>query len=96
MKLYRVHCEIEYEVLCLAESAKDARRAVEDDYAEQELDVRSFSNMLVAYQAEEVTSIDKIDKDWRGGLVYHPGEEDITVEQAFEMVSPAPTPRETE
>jgi hypothetical protein len=96
MKLYRVTCEIEYEVLCLAESPEEAKEAVGDDYAEAEISVRSFWDLLAVHAPSEINSIDQVGADWRGTLVYHPGEEDITVEQAVEMTSPAPPARETE
>jgi hypothetical protein len=91
MKLYRVMCEIEYEVLCLADSPEEARQAVENDYAKEELDVRSFSDLLMVYSPKVITSIDQVDKDWRGAIVYHSGNEDITTERAIEMTTKGDT-----
>jgi hypothetical protein len=83
MKLYRVSCEIRYEVLCLADSEEEAIEACRDEYAEDELRARMFSDLLDAYSAKEITAADQIPKEWRGSLVYHPGEEDIKAEDAL-------------
>ena len=50
MKLYRVTCEIEYEVLCLAESEDAAIEACRDGYVEEEMEARSFWELIDVHQ----------------------------------------------
>ena len=72
MKLFKVKCEIYFDVLVVAEDVQTARRLAHESFAREEMNDNSqvLADGLSIAHASELTELKQVPEEWLGSSLY--------------------------